>query len=480
MTIDKHHLRFLYENKSKEEVLDFYAQILAEMPAQIDWLTGFAASYADADALRFLFDKGASAAATDEYGYTLLHRMYVEWPQYWSGRTDEMISDTVNLRLDKRVSVLKKDENIGLCCYHYAAREGGDAFIRALRLRDAKLDMTGGRDGNTALQELAEYYFASGAGNPGQEARSDAFIRAAKELIQAGVDVSAKNNDGHAASHFVLRRTTAVNDGQPRFWLLIENPTLFDAIAARMPAEALTQIGGDTNIICGDGKFKGHTPLGMACGLFNPSMVKALFDMGADANYKNDDGRTALAEWYPEYGRGIAEYYFADYASDGISNVKIILNEFKSRGWDMESPADNEGRTFFNLAVKSGCRSKMSKTVFDWLMGNGANVNAADNAGMTPLMHACNGDFSDREAQQLVLLEAGADVGAKDSQGRTALHYVAMNDDRNANLAKTFADMLYSFGKPDANLADNDGKTALDYATERNNEELVKFLLGKM
>jgi len=33
------------------------------------------------------------------------------------------------------------------------------------------------------------------------------------------------------------------------------------------------------------------------------------------------------------------------------------------------------------------------------------------------------------------------------------------------------------FGSPDVNAVNNEGKTALDIATEKNNETLVKFLL---
>lgn len=77
-----------------------------------------------------------------------------------------------------------------------------------------------------------------------------------------------------------------------------------------------------------------------------------------------------------------------------------------------------------------------------------------------------------------MLLEAGAKVDAIDKFGKTALIYAAGN--RSTTGAKQFAQYLFDAGDPLPNHADNDKKTALDYAVEKNNEPLVKFLLPKM
>ena len=73
-----------------------------------------------------------------------------------------------------------------------------------------------------------------------------------------------------------------------------------------------------------------------------------------------------------------------------------------------------------------------------------------------------------------VLLEAGADINAKDKWGNTLLHYIAGSSQRGA---KEAVDLVMDFGKPDVNAVNNEGKTALDIATEKNDESLVKFLL---
>jgi ankyrin repeat protein/cytochrome c553 len=54
------------------------------------------------------------------------------------------------------------------------------------------------------------------------------------------------------------------------------------------------------------------------------------------------------------------------------------------------------------------------------LLARGANVNAADKLGMTPLLWAASSDFGDAAMVEL-LLRAGANAGAKNRDGRTAL-----------------------------------------------------------
>ncbi|MCL2335483.1 MAG: ankyrin repeat domain-containing protein, partial [Endomicrobia bacterium] len=106
------------------------------------------------------------------------------------------------------------------------------------------------------------------------------------------------------------------------------------------------------------------------------------------------------------------------------------------------------------------------------------NVNAKDKNGVTALMRIVQEDTDNAENDLISLLEKGADLGAKDSGGNTALMYAAGN--ANKAFAKSFADLMFGFGDPLPQTVNNEKKSAMDIAVEQNNEELVKFLLGKM
>ena len=99
------------------------------------------------------------------------------------------------------------------------------------------------------------------------------------------------------------------------------------------------------------------------------------------------------------------------------------------------------------------------------LIEKGADVNAKDNGGATPLHYAAMEGHTDVVE---LLISKGADVNAKDKWGDTPLHDAAYDGH------KEVAELLVSKGA-DVSAKDKDGKTPLDYA--RNNE--VRQLLKR-
>ena len=96
----------------------------------------------------------------------------------------------------------------------------------------------------------------------------------------------------------------------------------------------------------------------------------------------------------------------------------------------------------------------------------GADVNAKDNIEWTPLHMAA--DLGYKEIVEL-LLTNGADVNAKDYKGVTPLHDAALWGH------KEIAELLLAKGA-DVNAKANDGKTPLDWAIEKNRTETADLL----
>jgi ankyrin repeat protein len=107
------------------------------------------------------------------------------------------------------------------------------------------------------------------------------------------------------------------------------------------------------------------------------------------------------------------------------------------------------------------------------LLAEGADPNSAVN-GKTPLMEAVDepGQFFDdtREAVVEALLGRGADVGARDGSGWTALHFAGRADVRAVEL------LLAAGADPRAEA--DDGTTVLHRAAEHNNVDAARAVIA--
>jgi ankyrin repeat protein len=107
------------------------------------------------------------------------------------------------------------------------------------------------------------------------------------------------------------------------------------------------------------------------------------------------------------------------------------------------------------------------------LLAEGADPNVAL-GGKTPLMEAVDepGQFFDaaREAVVEALLAGGADVGARDPDGWTALHFAGRAD-------VAAVDLLLEAGA-DPGSTTTDGTTPLHQAAEHDNVDAARALIG--
>lgn len=126
-----------------------------------------------------------------------------------------------------------------------------------------------------------------------------------------------------------------------------------------------------------------------------------------------------------------------------------------------------EGDTALHLAA--GCRrgEPAALPLVRLLLEGGANVEARNTSGQTPLLYSAYAGF--RQAVEL-LLDKGASFRYQDRNGRSPLHYAA----REGKAA--VVELLLAKGA-DASLKDGQGRTPLDYAALQNRAAVLEVFL---
>lgn len=194
-------------------------------------------------------------------------------------------------------------------------------------------------------------------------------------LLQKGADVSAKDNEGRTAMRLAFEKGYL-----GAVWSLLHK-------------------GGDpSNMV----NSKGRTPLMEFAEKWNPNAghLEPFLAKGVQVNAIDADGKTALI---------IAAASPLDHKW-GLDAVSHLIG----RGADLNYQ-DNQGRTALMAAAENG-RLEIVKL----LISKNPQVNTKDKEGKTALILALqNGHLDVIEA----LVKGGADVDTKDNSGRTALDY---------------------------------------------------------
>ena len=156
-----------------------------------------------------------------------------------------------------------------------------------------------------------------------------------------------------------------------------ESALIVAASSARQAVPPLLAAGADPN----DPDTKGKSPLMWAVdpqfhpGSGSPEMVNELLDASADVNVQDYDGRSALM-WA---------------VTDQVSDMHAGVLKALLAGGAMVDLADHRGQTPLMLLVTAAADAfnlRLSRRLLDVLIEAGADVNAADMAGVTVLARA--------------------------------------------------------------------------------------------
>ena len=170
-------------------------------------------------------------------------------------------------------------------------------------------------------------------------------------------------------------------------------------------------------------------------------MMQLLLDYGADPNAKQFYGETTLHK--------------------AISLEEALLRLLLSRGGDVNA-RDDQQQSILDLAIDT------SDHMIDILVEFNVDLDAKDTHGQTALLKAAQNE-SDGAARVKALIGHGADVRAKDLEGRTVLHFLRSSTDG------TFRHLL-EFGVA-VNAKDDSGATPMDFAMRQSDNAKYKLLL---
>jgi|ERR1041384_782558 ankyrin repeat protein len=141
--------------------------------------------------------------------------------------------------------------------------------------------------------------------------------------------------------------------------------------------------------------------------------------------------------------------------ADDIGQVRIILASNPSA----VSDRDVSGSTALHWAVRN-------KQMVELLLRNGADPNARDGSGETPLTRTVTAENA------ALLIKAGADVNTKDNSGSTPLHWKGVGDNSEV------ASMLLKSGAT-LEPRDDEGRTPLAIAALHGSHRVLTLLLAK-
>jgi ankyrin repeat protein len=227
------------------------------------------------------------------------------------------------------------------------------------------------------------------------------------------------------------------------------------------------------------------------------TILSVLIERGANVNKKDENGEIPLIVALTTGKSQTAIDLFLKFganpkALDRHGNNVLMIHAGRSID-------DKEIKTWLSLGLDINAQDKSGKTALllaaarrnyrlvKDLLGNGADVNIADNEGVTPLMCLLGSNVSPEPnifPTLLLFLDKGVDLNAQCKyKKQTALMKLLYVFDRKPAFGLKTLDLLLQ-KNPDLELKDYEGKSALLYVLKMNNSDerkikIIDVLLNK-
>ena len=417
----------------------------------------------NAEVLRVLIEGGADVNAVDEDGYTPL------MSAAQNNSNPEVLrvlieggADVNTVGVDGRTPLMSAAQNNsnpevlrvlieGGADVNFVARNGLTPLMCAAATRDYFSD-----DGIIRLL-IDEGADANAVDRNGRTplilaAHSASNAEVLRVLIEGGADVNAVDKYGQTPLIIAARNTSnaevlrvLIGGGADVNAVDKDGRTpLILAVRYKSDPEVLSVLiegGADVNTVDEDGR----TPLILAVRYeSDPEVLRVLIEGGADVNAVDKDGWTPLIiaarnNSDPEVLRVLIEggadakllvthKLLSEAGSAHVERVTWLIQD----GADVNA-VDEGGRTPLMLAAQNNSNAGVLRVLIE----NGADVNAIDNYGRSPLIHSAL--YNSSPGVLRVLLERDADSGIKDKEDRIAFNYAEYNSSLIENLSKAGA-----------------------------------------
>ena len=422
-------VRYLLEHGA-----DVDAQANTEHPTTLH----LASYYGGFKVAQLLLDHGADINVRDKNGRTPLHGTLHNLPDYFG----DHFFDTVRFLLEHGADIHALD-NDHMTPLHVVSQSGGTKAARLLlehgadvhaldNIHSTPLHLALQREDVAVAHVLLEHgadvhalddnhstllHFASKSGN----------VEVIRLLLEHGADVHALDNNRATPLHFISQ---CGNAGAAH--VLIEHGAVLD-----------TRNNEDS------------TPLHVASQCGNASVVRLLLEHGADIHVRNTTDQTP-------------QHLLLAMCSDEPPDDDIVaIRFFVDPGADVDA-VDHTHTTLLHRASYRG-----NVKFVHLLLERGANINARNKMGHTPLHRVLFGFDDDAGASYFdtiqLLLDHGADVDALDNTQSTPLHVASENGHTKA------IQLLLKYGAS-VHFQNHVGQTPSQVASAQGYEAITRLL----